>query len=303
MSKHWMHSVVRFASAAAICSAIIGYAAARLAQAQESQAPTIYQQRLEAASGDVKQRIRAIHEQGREKGWTFPIAYTAVADRTIESLTGGRPPTPEMVSAIPEINALAATIIELYSAEVSAKGLTTPASACKPSLSEWDWRVENKVSPVRRPQACSNCWAFSTAGQIESAFLMAAESPGELSRQQIVDCSHAEVDPHDCNQGGYQYKALTFGVKTALATELQYPYDGTGQEANCKTAIVGTYKLLAAGWVHGAGDVPSPRVLKNALCQYGPITVGIFATPAFQLYGGDGGYLTKTRTIMIQITL
>jgi len=77
-------------------------------QNSEIQVPEIYQQRLEAASADAKERIRTLQREGKEKGWSFPIAYTGVADRTIQDLTGGRPPTPEMIAAVPQINTQAA---------------------------------------------------------------------------------------------------------------------------------------------------------------------------------------------------
>jgi cathepsin L len=282
-------TLLEILSAAVLCVAIGGISLTPcLGQTPEIQVPAVYQQLLESASVEAKERIKALQEQGREKGWTFSPGITAVSNKSIQDLTGGRPPTAEMIAAIPQINAQAAIILNTYSTQLKASGVTPPTSACSASQTAWDWRAKGKVTPVTSPQACGNCWAFSTAAQAESAFLMTNYSMNELSEQQIVDCSHAEVDPRDCGQGGYQYKALIFGSQTALATRSQYPYGGTGQEAACNATIIGSYKLVAWGWVNGSSSVPSSSVLKNALCKYGPITVGIFAAPELQSYTGGG---------------
>ena len=272
----------------ALSAAVISPCAA---QTPEIQPPAVYQQLFQTASPEAKERINALQQEGREKGWTFPITFTGVSDRTIQDLTGGRPPTPAMIAAIPQINAQAAIVLESYRAQLKASGAGGAAPACNASANAWDWRTQGKVTPVRT-QTCGTCWAFSTASQAEAAFLITNKSSGELSEQQIIDCSHAEVDPNDCNQGGYQFTALTFSAHTPLATKLQYGDNGTGQEAACR-AIAGSYKLLAAGWVNGSSGVPTNNVLKNALCEYGPITVGIFATPAFQNYGGGGSVFNE----------
>jgi cathepsin L len=241
----------------------------------------------------LKERVWALQQEGWEKGWSFPIGVTGVSDRSIAELTGGRPPTPEMIAAIPQINMQAAIILEAYTAQLKTSALNRPSLSCSSSQGALDWRSQGKVTPITAPQECGNCWAFSTTAQTESAFLISNYSVTELSEQQVVDCSHAEVDPNDCSQGGYQYTALTYGTKTALATRLQYPYGGTGQEAACKASIIGNYKLLAAGWVNGSSNVPSNDILKNALCKYGPIIVGIFATQALQNFTGSGAVFNE----------
>jgi cathepsin L len=272
-----------------LCISIIGALTAPCwGQTSQIQAPGVYQQLFESASPEVKERIRTLQEEGRQKGWTFPIGVTGVSDKSIDELTGGRPPTPEMIAAIPQINMQAANVLNAYSAQLKASGITPPALACNASQGAMDWRTQGKVTPVTSPQACGNCWAFSTTAQTEAAFLMNSYSVTELSEQQVVDCSHAEVVASDCSRGGYQFKALIYATQAALATRVQYPYSGTGQEAACKTSIIGSYKLLTWGWVNGSSSVPSNDTLKNALCKYGPITVGIFTTPALQNFTGGG---------------
>jgi hypothetical protein len=135
-------------------------------------------------------------------------------------------------------------------------------------------------------QECNHCWAFAAAGQIESALLMAgwSKSDLDLSEQHVVSCSGAGT----CD-GGYRWDALQWATGTAVATEVQYPYQGAQVAPACSASIVGTAKLLAWGWVHQSGDAPDdPATLKDALCEYGPISIGILFSEALQHYpGGD----------------
>jgi papain like protease len=250
-----------------------------------AQTPPNDDDRMRQASEEMKARIEAARRQAEANGWTFAITYTGVADESFPQITGGRPPSDAVRASIPEIDLQANAILEEYSLNLKERGLGPLPSACSPTAGSWDWRTEGKVSPVKR-QVCGTCWAFSTSSQIESAFLMSGGTLADLSNQQIIDCSNAEVDKSDCNKGGYQYEALTFAVGTGIATEAQYSFGGTGQVAACQANITGAYRLLAAAWVNGTGNLPAESTLKRALCEHGPITAGVFATPEFQLYGG-----------------
>jgi len=250
-----------------------------------AQTPPADADRMSQASPEMRARIEALRRQAEANGWTFSIGYTGVSDQSLDQLTGGRRPSDAVIASIPRIDVQANAIVEEYSSNLEEKGFKAPVSACKPTAASWDWRTEAKVSPVKR-QVCATCWAFSTSSQIESAFLMSGGTLADLSNQQVIDCSNAAVDKSDCDKGGYQYKALSFAVGHGIATDAQYPFGGTGQVAACKVNIAGAYRLLAAAWVNGTSNVPAESTLKRALCEYGPITVGIFATPEFQHYTG-----------------
>ena len=70
-----------------------------------------------------------------------------------------------------------------------------PASQA-PSLSlasALDWRNNggNFVTPVRNQGSCGSCWAFATAGALESATMIASHTPGidlNLSEQVLLSC-------------------------------------------------------------------------------------------------------------------
>jgi len=83
--------------------------------------------------------------------------------------------------------------------------------------------------------------------------------------------------------------ALTWAVGSPEARETEYPKSSPGYKGikrQCDISVAGTYRLLAAAWVDPSGNVPQPEVIKKALCEYGPISAGIYATPTLQSYGG-----------------
>ncbi|MBX6323210.1 MAG: hypothetical protein IRY94_15400 [Rhodospirillaceae bacterium] len=223
--------------------------------------------------------IKALQEQALAKRWTFSIGPTAVSARPLASLTGELAPTPQQLAVAPQLTAQADKVLRLYNADLLKAKIPLPAPTCSSNLAEWDWRAHGKVTPVKL-QSCGDCWAFASIGQIESAMLMSGWSQTDLSEQQMRSCSGAG----SC-AGGRRWDALPWATGHKVATEASYPYAG-GDDAACNGGIPGTYRLVAAGWVDSSGDVSSVPVLKGALCVFGPISVSMYASPAFQNYTG-----------------
>jgi len=258
--------------------------------AQVYKIPDIYVKRLAKASPEAKARIAALQAEGRAKGWTFPIAYTGVSDRPLSQLAGEREPTPQQLAAAPAINAQAQRVLQVYNQDLVARKIKILRTTCSPKAKSWDWRKSGKVTTPKL-QSCGDCWAFATAGQIEAALLMAGWSKSDLSEQHVLSCSNSG----DC-EGGRRWDALPWAINTAVATQIQYPYEG-GVASACKASIAGSAKLLAWGWVHNSGEPPAaPATLKNALCEYGPISIGILSTPALSNYGGGGAVFNENAT-------
>lgn len=222
--------------------------------------------------------IDKLQLDAKARNLTFTPRVTAVFNRSIESLTGEQAPTPQMLAAAPAINAQAARVIEEY--RKITIGQNIPKPACNANLPSFDWRASGKVTPPKS-QSCGDCWAFASAGQVESAFLMAGWSMQDLSEQHILDCSNSG----DCS-GGQRWNALPWATGTGVATQAQYPY-ANGVKKACQPTADGPGKLLAAGWIDSSGNVPSPETLKAALCEYGPISVSIYASNLLKSYGGN----------------
>jgi cathepsin L len=85
---------------------------------------------------------------------------------------------------------------------------------------------------------------------------------------------------------------MSYTTTTGAVTEPQYPY-GTGAVAACKPNLPAGSKLLTVGWVDSSGNVPSQSVLKQALCDHGPISIAIYASPALQMHGGGNAVFNE----------
>jgi len=125
-----------------------------------------------------------------------------------------------------------------------ANGVTAEQAGYKADAkavpASWDWRSKNKVTPVENQEQCGSCWAFSVAGCLESAYAIKSGTNANtvLSKQQIVDCSHAcimEEGQVVCNQGcsgGWMWSAMT-DVMFWGGLELQKDYPYTAQDGSC----------------------------------------------------------------------
>lgn len=224
----------------------------------------------------VTAQVKALQSQAQAKGWTFSVGVTAVTARPLSTLTGELAPTAAQIAVAPQLTAKAKQVVELYNRDLLAHGIQLQTN-CGANMSSWDWRTQGKVSPVRL-QECGDCWAFAATGQIESAMLMSGWSLADLAEQHMLDCSGAG----NCS-GGRRWDALPWAVGTLVAKEPAYPYAG-GAQGTCNTGVTGSNQLLASGWVDSSGDVATTPVLKSAICVFGPISVSIYASPAFQSY-------------------
>src|SRR5205823_4760917 len=106
-------------------------------------------------------------------------------------------------------------------------------------------------------------------------------SPGttDTSEQDILSCSGAGT----CG-GGWWMRAFNYAISTGVATEADYPYMAT--DSPCNASVSRPYRATAWGYVIPSGGIPSVNQVKQALCDHGPLSVGVFVTSAFQAYTG-----------------
>jgi C1A family cysteine protease len=139
-----------------------------------------------------------------------------------------------------------------------------------------DWTKKHVVTHVKK-QHCSDCWAFSATGALESAFAISKkkhELP-YLSEQQLVDC----VSGSSCKGGNFN-AAFQYAETHTMCHESSYKE--TGQDGQCKsskckkvTDHVSGYKIVEAG---------SETALMSAI-HHTPVSVSIEADQnVFQHY-------------------
>jgi len=94
-----------------------------------------------------------------------------------------------------------------------------------------DWVAAGKTTPVKNQEQCGSCWAFSATETIESAMLMAGQSPQIGAPQMIVDC---DSNDSGCN-GGDPAEAMSWIIQQGgQDAESCYPY--TAQDGNCASS-------------------------------------------------------------------
>lgn len=159
-----------------------------------------------------------------------------------------------------------------------------------------DWRKHGIVTRVKNQFECGSCWAFSTTGLVESYHAISTGVLVELSEENLIDCTFSYGNG-GCS-GGYPANALEYiiannGIDTAKSYPLESVYGWqclVQQMCTClyNASTVGAkingYKQLESG---------NETMLEAAVAKFGPVSVAIEATNAFQFYG-SGVFVDST---------
>ena len=163
-------------------------------------------------------------------------------------------------------------------AQASVKRLALSTVAPPPSL---DWRNNggNYVTPVRDQGNCGSCWAFATAGALESVTIIAEGASGlnlDLSEQILVSCNNNGAG--DCG-GGYIDLASNFLKATGLPPESFYPYTATSGTCSNASPNWRNSTSRISSWTYVATTSPDPATIKAALVAHGPLvtTMQVYA--------------------------
>lgn len=137
-----------------------------------------------------------------------------------------------------------------------------------------DWSKTNPVSnmscvtAVRDQGDCGSCWAFATAGALESYASIKADCPAvnnlDLAEQILVSCSRVG----SCS-GGYIDKASNFIRDTGLPEEGCFPYTETNNR--CRNACTNWQSNTETidSWFYVTP--PTVAAIQTALNTYGPL--------------------------------
>ncbi|KAG6448277.1 hypothetical protein O3G_MSEX005414, partial [Manduca sexta] len=142
-----------------------------------------------------------------------------------------------------------------------------------------DWRSKG-FRPRREEQwHCGACYAFAVTHAMQAQLYKIHGNVGELSPQQIVDCSFKDGNM-GCD-GGSLRGALRYAAREGLIMEKQYPYVGKRGSCKYRRDLV---RVRPKRWA----TIPSgdERAMERVLAAVGPLAVGINASPyTFQLNG------------------
>lgn len=229
--------------------------------------PLDYRNRELEASNRIKAELAALREEATANKWTFEVGYTTAMDFAIEKLKGLKPPA----NWLDQAKLQKSLVRPMEGAKQISLG------QCVASATRFNWADHNAVTPVRSQGFCADSWAFATHGAFEGSYAIINKVLIDSAEQDTIDCSGSG----DCNGGFWAFQYL---IDTGSAKEADYPY--VAKKGTCKTGVQRPYKAVAWGYVDCNVPIPSVAALKKALCDYGPLAVGVAVTPAFQAYTG-----------------
>jgi hypothetical protein len=211
----------------------------------------------------TRSQIDALRAEGQSKGWTFTVGENPATAIPLEQLCGLK---------VPENWEATANFVDLDQAPMDL-----PAS--------YDWRALGGVTPIRNQGNCGSCWAFSTVGALECAIKIKDSMSVNLSEQWLVSCNR---EGWGCDGGFmahdyHQWKTDACGG-TGAVYESDFPYTAT--DAPCGCPYAHPYRITSWAYIGSSGGVPSTNSIKQAIMDYGPVSVAIYVNSAFQGYTG-----------------
>lgn len=273
------------------------------------------QSREKRAPKHVQSELAKLRKDIAADKHRFRVGYTPVLDLPIDKVTGLREPK-NLRELARKQNAEAAALAKtrflpnlrhrsLRGAKVmapsGAQGATKGGggseqvdapfeplvgdATCSVSATAWSWK--EYVAPPRSQGSCGSCWAFATLSVFEAAENIAngIDLGRDFSEQYLVDCAETSdgFDIGTC-AGGYTVMVYDFLQKKGAALESQVPYKE--RDDSCDRGLKAKDKIANWGFVDPDGGNPEVDAIKAAICNYGPVTTSVFATPAFMAYAG-----------------
>jgi C1A family cysteine protease len=149
---------------------------------------------------------------------------------------------------------------------------TAPMVAALPS--SFDWRSQGKVPAVRDQGSCGSCWAFGTAGVMETALRVQNNISVDISEQYLISCNN---NGWGCGGGWWAHDLHTntsgkYNNPPGAVLEGEFPYSNSN--GTCSKVYNHPYRLAEWRYVSGI-NVPSVDAIKAAIYSYGPVAVSV----------------------------
>lgn len=246
-------------------------------------------QRELGAPAAIKGKLEQLRAEIRTKNLGFEVGYTEAMDKPLEQLCGLQVP-PDAAARAQAHMSIQAKMLADEDEEIKLHANANPGfRAIAPQslatggvgASVFNWVTLGKVTPVRNQGGCGSCWVFGTMAAFESSWAIRNNQMIDTSEQDVLSCSKTVAGSGSCSGGWMEWVTQYLKIK-GTGTEASKPY--TASNGTC-TAIAKPYFASAWGFVAGTG-LPTVAQLKAALVQYGPLSVAVMATGAFQAYTG-----------------
>ena len=150
--------------------------------------------------------------------------------------------------------------------------------------SSYDWCDEGACTEVRDQGSCGSCWAFATAGVLESAMLIKNGAASDLSEQYLVSCNKRG---YDCGGGWFAHdyhvnEYIPEELRAGAVLEIDEPY--TAKNGQCVSPH--DKEAIAESWSYVGKSFSHPRVneIKKAILDHGPVATTVCVSVGFVLY-------------------
>lgn len=151
--------------------------------------------------------------------------------------------------------------------------------------SYFDWRDQGGLPSVKNQGGCGSCWAFATVGPLECNIMLKDGVEVDLSEQWLVSCNR---DGWGCGGGWWahdyhEWKTDDCGG-TGAVLEQYFPYTATDAPCNCPYPH--DYFIQDWDYVSTDSQVAPTDLIKQAILDYGPVSVAVAANSSFSSYSG-----------------
>lgn len=217
----------------------------------------------QAPAQSLQERLAELRARGQREGWTFDVGETSVSHLPLEHITGLLPREFRRSGPPAQLGG-------------NLRGLST----------SYSWRDIVGAPPIRDQGVCGSCWAFATIGCLEYAILIVDGVTVDLSEQWLISCNQ---EGWTCEGGLWAHEYLRSKTDpcndSGAALETDFPYLEHNGSCDCPY----DHAYYIRDWAIIPGDewtMATVEDMKQALIEYGPLSVGIYADTAFQNYTG-----------------
>jgi cathepsin L len=244
---------------------------------EDQEASEKYSTNIRIDEEQIQSQLKDLQYRAEKEDWSFEVGYNKAMDIPLEQLARLELPKNWRELAVKQ-NAFAHKITKI-DRELFGNYFDYVYKGCHAGKSKFSWTDLGKVTPVRNQSSCGSCWAFAAMGAYESSYLIRNNISIDASEQDILNCAGAGT----CS-GGWYDPVFDFMLTNGVASEVNEPYQAI--DGFCSASISKPYRAINWGFVTAKNDIPSVSEIKDALCQYGPLSVAVNATSAFQAYTG-----------------
>jgi len=153
----------------------------------------------------------------------------------------------------------------------------------------FDWRneVPGGLPSIKSQGSCGSCWAFGTIASLECNIKIKDNVEEDLSEQWLVSCNQ---EGYSCSGGWWCHDYFMENGKTdpcgdsGAVLEQYFPYSATNEPCSCPYPH--DYFIEDWAYVGDPNGVATVDQIKQAILDYGVVSVAVCVNQAFQDYTG-----------------